>query len=105
MFGWVVWFNKQPSDEIKQIGMDMINNPDNWKNGCYEFFKKDGRIYFWIANGISHLTMNNIKIPMVDRKYINKCMKKSIANRLLNTINVTETKTETEIINTKCIKD
>jgi len=83
-------FNKSlfVSDGIKKIGQQMIDNPLDWEQGRYEFTNtKHTDVSIWTCNGIFFMQINGLKaLSLLEKIYLNNCIKISIANRLAQSV-------------------
>ena len=77
------------SEGVKEIGQQMIDNPHGWVQGDYEFTnKKHTDIRLWTSNGFFYLKLNgNDSLGIFEKIYLNRCIKKSIANKLTRPLN------------------
>ena len=77
-------FKREISQGVKDLAQSMINNPHDWVQGDYFFshkIHKDLRI--WTASGWSFLKLiGNDSFTRAEKKYLNKAVQQSIANRL-----------------------
>ncbi len=72
------------SKGVKKIGKHLIENPQEWQQGKYEYVnKKDNGIRIWTCNGIAFININGFNgLNLSEKIYINNCIKMSIANKL-----------------------
>mgnify|MGYP003153190256 CR=1 FL=1 len=73
------------SEGVQEIGRHMIDNPHDWVQGMYEYRNVTNRdIAIWTSNGASFIKFNgNNGLNFREKCYLNRCIKKSIANKLL----------------------
>ena len=72
------------SEGVKQIGKQMIENPHDWIQGMYEYSNKSNPdIKIWTCNGAHFIKFDgNTGLNLREKFYLNRCIKKSIANKL-----------------------
>jgi hypothetical protein len=71
-------------NETIQLGQDMINNCQKWKQGMYCYY--NGNIDIWTANGVLEID-SYPKIDMFnifEKFYIHRCIKKSKIKRSIS---------------------
>jgi hypothetical protein len=77
-------FKSNISQGVKDLAQSIIDNPHDWRQGDYYFSHlthKDLRI--WTASGWSFLKLiGNDSFTREEKKYLNKAIQQSIANRL-----------------------
>ena len=72
------------SEGIQELGQQMIDNPNDWVQGQYHFINiSNSDIKIWTANGAMFLKFEgNDGMNSSEKRYLNKCIKKSISNRI-----------------------
>ena len=83
-------FNKSLpiSEGVEKLGKQMINNPMDWIQGCYEFVnQKNKDVRIWTCNGIGYIKISGFDgLSYSEKIYLNNCIKMSIANRLVESV-------------------
>ena len=74
------------SEGVKEIAKQMIENPHDWIQTEYEYVNVSNHdIRIWTSNGTPFIKLNgNDAFNIREKAYLNKAIKKSIANKLLN---------------------
>ena len=72
------------SEGIKEIARKMVENPNDWRQGDFEFFSlSNPDIRIWTANGHFALHLQgNSSLTWAEKHYLIKAIKKSIGKRL-----------------------
>lgn len=75
------------SEGVKDLAKQMIENPNDWHQTTYHFENRTHPdIRIWTANGWSFIELSgNACFNFIEKIYLNKAIKQSIANKLLIT--------------------
>lgn len=76
------------SQGIKDIAKQMIENPNDWVQGEYEFInRKNLDIKVWTSNGVLFINFRgNSGLNIFEKIYLNRAIKQSIANKLISNL-------------------
>lgn len=71
------------SKGVKDLCASILDRPDRWTQGSYEFINKDNAaIRIWTANGASHIALNgNDAFNMFEKWKLNSVIKMAIARQ------------------------
>lgn len=73
------------SQGIKDLGQMMMVTPHEWSQSEYYFTNKKRGISVWTANECYGLKINGLPhLNWFERRYINKCIQQTIANKLID---------------------
>lgn len=73
------------SEGIRLLAQQMIDNPEEWVQGMYEFTNtKNPDVRIWTPNGVSYIKLNgNTCLTYAEQKHIASAIKKSLALKLM----------------------